>query len=126
MVCSRSGLALKKQVFVLNAPGIVDSDYRGDVGVILEVPILRDGVLSDLSDATTITFKILSPAGTVPVDKLGIAVTHSGGAYATYTSESDIFNETGRWRVYVHVLWSDMSETTSQTYSIDVIPTLTP
>lgn len=35
MVCSRSGLALKKQVFVLNAPGIVDSDYRGDVGVIL-------------------------------------------------------------------------------------------
>jgi dUTP pyrophosphatase len=35
MVCSRSGLALKHGVFVLNAPGIVDSDYRGDVGVIL-------------------------------------------------------------------------------------------
>lgn len=35
LVCSRSGLALKNQVFVLNAPGIVDSDYRGDVGVIL-------------------------------------------------------------------------------------------
>ena len=34
-VRSRSGLALKKQVFVLNAPGTVDSDYRGDVGVIL-------------------------------------------------------------------------------------------
>ena len=34
-VCSRSGLALKKNVFVLNAPGIVDSDYTGDVGVIL-------------------------------------------------------------------------------------------
>jgi dUTP pyrophosphatase len=34
-VCSRSGLALKQNVFVLNAPGIVDSDYRGDVGVIL-------------------------------------------------------------------------------------------
>lgn len=35
MVCSRSGLALKYGVFVLNAPGIIDSDYRGDVGVIL-------------------------------------------------------------------------------------------
>ncbi|WP_323016374.1 dUTP diphosphatase [Castellaniella sp.] len=35
MVCSRSGLALKHKVFVLNAPGIIDSDYRGDVGVIL-------------------------------------------------------------------------------------------
>lgn len=34
-VCSRSGLALKQGLFVLNAPGIVDSDYRGDVGVIL-------------------------------------------------------------------------------------------
>lgn len=35
MVCSRSGLALKNSVFVLNAPGIVDSDYRGEWGVIL-------------------------------------------------------------------------------------------
>lgn len=35
MVCSRSGMALKHSVFVLNAPGIVDSDYRGDVGVII-------------------------------------------------------------------------------------------
>lgn len=34
-VCSRSGLALKQNVFVLNAPGIIDSDYTGDVGVIL-------------------------------------------------------------------------------------------
>ena len=34
-ICSRSGLALKHQVFVLNAPGIIDADYRGVVGVIL-------------------------------------------------------------------------------------------
>ncbi len=31
----RSGLALKKGVTVLNAPGTIDADYRGDVGVIL-------------------------------------------------------------------------------------------
>ena len=31
----RSGLALKHGVTVLNAPGTVDSDYRGEVGVIL-------------------------------------------------------------------------------------------
>ena len=36
LVCSRSGLAYKFGVFVLNAPGIVDPDYIGDVGVILE------------------------------------------------------------------------------------------
>lgn len=31
----RSGLALEKGVTVLNSPGTVDSDYRGEVGVIL-------------------------------------------------------------------------------------------
>lgn len=31
----RSGLALKKGVTVLNSPGTVDSDYIGDIGVIL-------------------------------------------------------------------------------------------
>lgn len=31
----RSGLALKNGVTVLNAPGTIDADYRGEVGVIL-------------------------------------------------------------------------------------------
>lgn len=31
----RSGLAAKKGVTVLNAPGTVDADYRGEIGVIL-------------------------------------------------------------------------------------------
>lgn len=35
MVCSRSGLAAKYGVFVLNAPGIIDSDYKQEVKVIL-------------------------------------------------------------------------------------------
>ena len=31
----RSGLALKKGISVLNSPGTIDADYRGEVGVIL-------------------------------------------------------------------------------------------
>ena len=31
----RSGLAIKSGIGVLNSPGTVDSDYRGEVGVIL-------------------------------------------------------------------------------------------
>ncbi len=31
----RSGLALKNGVTVLNAPGTVDADYRGEIGVVL-------------------------------------------------------------------------------------------
>jgi len=31
----RSGLAFKKGITVLNAPGTIDADYRGEIGVIL-------------------------------------------------------------------------------------------
>ena len=34
-VRARSGLALKEGLFVLNGPGTIDSDYRGEVKVIL-------------------------------------------------------------------------------------------
>ena len=44
----RSGLAYKKGITVLNSPGTIDADYRGDVGVILinhskEPFIVEDG-----------------------------------------------------------------------------------
>lgn len=35
MVCPRSGLAFKHGITVLNGPGIVDSDFRGELKVIL-------------------------------------------------------------------------------------------
>jgi dUTP pyrophosphatase len=31
----RSGLALKNGIFVVNTPGTIDADYRGEVGIIL-------------------------------------------------------------------------------------------
>lgn len=36
LVCPRSGLALKKGVTITNSPGIVDPDYTGDVGIIID------------------------------------------------------------------------------------------
>jgi dUTP pyrophosphatase len=33
---SRSGLALKRGLMVLNSPGTIDSDYRGEIGIILK------------------------------------------------------------------------------------------
>ena len=43
----RSGLALKKGVTVLNAPGTVDADYRGDIGVVLINLSQEDFVVED-------------------------------------------------------------------------------
>lgn len=34
-VCPRSGLAVKHGITVLNAPGVIDSDFSGEIGVIL-------------------------------------------------------------------------------------------
>ncbi|KRO55195.1 MAG: deoxyuridine 5'-triphosphate nucleotidohydrolase [Cryomorphaceae bacterium BACL11 MAG-121001-bin54] len=44
----RSGLAFKKGITVLNSPGTIDADYRGEVGVILvnlssEEVVIEDG-----------------------------------------------------------------------------------
>ena len=44
----RSGLALKHGITVLNAPGTIDTDYRGEIGVILinlssETFVIEDG-----------------------------------------------------------------------------------
>ncbi len=70
-VRSRSGLALKKGISVLNAPGTVDADYRGEVGVILinlsnETFIIEDGeriaqlVFAKVKQAKWIEAEILS------------------------------------------------------------------
>lgn len=44
----RSGLAIKKGITVLNSPGTIDADYRGEIGVILinlsqEPFVINDG-----------------------------------------------------------------------------------
>lgn len=44
----RSGLAIKKGITVLNSPGTIDADYRGEIGVILinlstEPFVIEDG-----------------------------------------------------------------------------------
>lgn len=46
-VRSRSGLALKRGITVLNAPGTVDADYRGEVGVLLINLSQEDFVVND-------------------------------------------------------------------------------
>lgn len=43
----RSGLALKKGITLLNSPGTIDADYRGEIGVILVNLSSEDFVIND-------------------------------------------------------------------------------
>ncbi len=43
----RSGLAIKKGITVLNSPGTIDADYRGEIGVILINLSCEDFVIED-------------------------------------------------------------------------------
>lgn len=43
----RSGLALKHGITVLNSPGTIDADYRGEVGVILVNLSQEDFIIND-------------------------------------------------------------------------------
>jgi len=67
----RSGLAIKKGLTVLNSPGTIDSDYRGDLDIILinlgaEDIIIKDGeriaqlVIAPVCKADIAEVKVLS------------------------------------------------------------------
>ncbi len=79
----RSGLALKHGITLLNAPGTIDSDYRGPVGVILmnagEVPF----VVAHGDRIAQIVVAAVVQAGFEPVLALGDTGRGSGGFGST-------------------------------------------
>ncbi len=53
----RSGLALKSGISVLNSPGTIDADYRGEIGVIL---INLSGEIFNINDGDRIAQMIVN------------------------------------------------------------------
>ena len=75
----RSGLAYKQGVTVLNAPGTIDSDYRGDVGVIL---INHGSEMVEITTGMRIAQLVVAPYSTVswqPVEILSGTERGEGG-----------------------------------------------
>lgn len=79
----RSGLALKKAVTVLNTPGTIDSDYRGEIGVILINHGDEDFVINDGDRIAQIVLCPVVQARFVPVDRLDDSQRGSGGFGST-------------------------------------------
>jgi dUTP pyrophosphatase len=83
LVCSRSGLAYKKGVFVLNAPGIIDSGYRNDVGVILQNSGSEDFVIEPGDRIAQLVVQEFVSVRLVEVEELGDSVRGQGGFGST-------------------------------------------
>ncbi len=72
----RSGLALKKGITVLNSPGTVDADYRGEVGVILINLSEEDFVIENGERIAQLVFAKVEQAEWMDVNVL--SETHRG------------------------------------------------
>lgn len=75
----RSGLALKHGVTVLNAPGTIDADYRGEVGVILVNLSDQPFVINDGERIAQMIIARHERAQWVAVDQLDETERGSGG-----------------------------------------------
>lgn len=88
-ICSRSGLALEHGVFVLNSPGIIDNDYRGEIAVILANMSVRDyevkhgDKVAQLILAQDVVFEHPYPILVDSLDLLGTTERGSGGFGST-------------------------------------------
>jgi len=79
----RSGLALKKGITVLNAPGTIDADYRGEVGVILINLSQEDFTIEDGERIAQVVFAQVEQAAWINVETLTETERGEGGFGST-------------------------------------------
>jgi len=75
----RSGLALKHGITVLNSPGTIDADYRGEIGVVLINLSQQDFVVSDGERIAQMVIARHEQADFVEVEQLDETERGEGG-----------------------------------------------
>ena len=75
----RSGLAFKKGITVLNSPGTIDADYRGEIGVILVNLSDEDFVVEDGERIAQMVVARFEQAEWQPVESLPETERGEGG-----------------------------------------------
>jgi deoxyuridine 5'-triphosphate nucleotidohydrolase len=75
----RSGLALKHGITVLNAPGTIDADYRGEIGVVLVNLSDKDFTVSDGERIAQMVIARYEQAELTEVEALDVTERGEGG-----------------------------------------------
>ncbi len=81
----RSGLALKHGVTVINAPGTIDADYRGEIGIVLVNLGDEPFVVKDGERIAQLVVSAVERCAFVESDALGETERGSGGYGSTGT-----------------------------------------
>ena len=79
----RSGLALKKGITVLNSPGTIDADYRGEIGVILINLSNEDFVIENGERIAQLVIAKYEQAEFIEVNELSETSRGTGGFGST-------------------------------------------
>lgn len=79
----RSGLALKHGISVLNSPGTIDSDYRGEIGIILINHGTKSFEITSGMRVAQVVFSKLCPVFIQEADDLEKSERGSGGFGST-------------------------------------------
>ena len=82
----RSGLAAKSSISVLNTPGTIDSDYRGDIKIILFNHEKEEFIVNNMDRIAQMILMPVLKAEFEEVEELPKSVRGSGG-----------FGSTGKW-----------------------------
>ena len=85
----RSGLAAKSSVTVLNTPGTIDSDYRGEIKIILFNHGKEDFIIKNKDRVAQMILVPIIKIEFEEVDELPNTIRGSGG-----------FGSTGKWRIF--------------------------
>lgn len=75
----RSGLALKHQITVLNTPGTIDADYRGEVGIILINHGTEEFIIKPGMRIAQLVVAKVTPASFIPANALTETARGAGG-----------------------------------------------
>ncbi|HEV2512322.1 dUTP diphosphatase [Bosea sp. (in: a-proteobacteria)] len=91
----RSGLALRHGVTLLNAPGTIDADYRGEVGVILINHGREDFTIQHGDRIAQLVVAAVLQAGIIEVEQLSETTRGSGGFGSTGVSDAALRRAAG-------------------------------
>ncbi|MBX3256732.1 MAG: dUTP diphosphatase [Chitinophagaceae bacterium] len=75
----RSGLAVKQGITCLNTPGTIDSDYRGEVKVILINLSNETQTVNNGDRIAQLVVQKVEKAGWIPAESINVTVRNEGG-----------------------------------------------